>query len=176
MWYLPLLSSFQRNCSRSFLGKSLPSSRLRRIKTSESVPTGQTVEQYILPMKKVAQSHNNKAPMQRAIEEGITWVDSTPAMASWNLTAFKLSSSMFPVRKYAMVAARNITAIIILIILTVRMQSFFFYLLRCAACCSLSICCCLRCISSRRAMNPLFFRGFFAFSAIVFLTSSSFTK
>ncbi len=41
-------------------------------------------------------------------------------------------------------------------------------------CCSRSMACCCLCISSRRAMNPLFFLGFFAFSAIVFLTSSSF--
>ena len=40
-------------------------------------------------------------------------------------------------------------------------------------CCSFSICCCWRCISSRRAMKPLFLRGFLAFSAIVRRTSSS---
>ena len=40
--------------------------------------------------------------------------------------------------------------------------------------CSFIICCCWRCISSRRAIRPLFFFGFLAFSAMVRRTSSSF--
>lgn len=128
---------------------------------SENVPIGHTAEQYTRPNKKVIRSHTIVAP--NVTDAADSSICSCPA-------ALAIGCICGPIMRQAAEAAKNSAASIILM---ARSCFILYRRLPCCFCCSRSMACCWRCISSRRAMKPDFFFGFFAFSFILALTVSS---